>query len=282
MIQCTICAKDETHKFCSKETADYYICRNCSALFQHPAPDADTMVSYVDTEYEGGLYRQYVEAREMKLDHFRSRLERLLPHVKKGRLLDVGCACGYFLEVAAECGYEVQGLEFSKAAIAAASPAMRPKIIPASIDTLSSGERYDLITAFDLIEHLQQPKALLRKAHDLLNIGGNVVIATPDAEHVLRSVMRSRWPMLQPMQHLTIFSRRAMRIALEEAGFTEIRFEPAFKTLTYEYLVGQLKTLTPLLYTGFRLLGRVLPVRTMRKYRRVNIGEFMAIATRPN
>jgi hypothetical protein len=84
--------------------------------------------------------------------------------------------------------------------------------------------------------------------------------------------------MLQPMQHLTIFSRRAMRLALEEAGFTGIAFEPATKTISYEYLTDQLRVLTPALHRGMRMVGRCLPARTRRKYRHVNIGEFMVMA----
>src|SRR5581483_1544562 len=98
--------------------ATYYICPDCGVIFQHPTPPPASMVSYADAEYEHGLYREYVDAREMKLDHFRHRLKQLSSRIRKGRLLDVGCACGYFMEVGASAGFDVYGLEFSKAAIA--------------------------------------------------------------------------------------------------------------------------------------------------------------------
>src|SRR5215831_13874986 len=227
MIECTICCGARTRQYCRKEAAIYYVCSNCGVIFQHPAPPPEAMVSYADTEYEGGLYREYVEARDMKLDHFRTRMKRLSSRVRKGRLLDVGCSCGYFLEVAAAAGFDVYGLEFSKAAIRAANPSIRSRILCSGIESLNSEGEYDLITAFDLIEHLGRPKEFLRKSKQLLAPGGILALATPDAEHLLRYVMRSRWPMLQPMQHLTIFSHCALRIALEEAGFTQVSIEPA-------------------------------------------------------
>jgi len=237
------------------------------------------MVSYADTEYEkGGLYREYVEAREMKLEHFRRRLERLLPRVRRGRLLDIGCSCGYFMEVAAASGFEVEGLEFSRAAIAAADPAIRPHILCCSVDEFQSSQTYDVVTAFDLIEHVPHPKDFLRKVRRLLKPGGWLVMATPDAGHFLRYVMGSSWPMLQPMQHLTIFSREAMRRALEEAGFSKISFETATKTVSYEYLTDQLRPLTPALHKGLSAVGRCLPAGIRRKYHQVNIGEFMVAA----
>jgi 2-polyprenyl-3-methyl-5-hydroxy-6-metoxy-1,4-benzoquinol methylase len=264
---------------CRKDDAGYHSCPECLVIFQYPRPQPDAMVSYADTEYgKGGLYREYVEAREMKLEHFRRRLERLLPRVSRGRLLDIGCSCGYFMEVAAASGFEVEGLEFSRAAIAAADPAIEPHIVCSNVDEFESSRTYDLVTAFDLIEHVPQPKDFLRKVHRLLAPGGWLAMTTPDPGHALRFVMGSSWPMLQPMQHLTIFSRRAMRLALEEAGFTELAFEPATKTISYEYLTDQLRVLTPALHKGMRMAGRLLPARTRRKYRNVNIGEFMVLA----
>lgn len=236
------------------------------------------MIAYADTEYEGGVYREYVEAREMKLEHFRRRLERVLPRVSRGRLLDIGCSCGYFMEVAASSGFEVEGLEFSRAAIAAADPSLRPRIYCSSVDGFESSRTYDLVTAFDLIEHVPQPKDFLRKVRRLLAPGGWLAMATPDAGHALRYVMGSSWPMLQPMQHLTIFSRQSMRLALEEAGFSEISFEVASKTVSYEYLTEQVRPLTPTLHKGLRFLGRCLPSSTRSKYRNVNIGEFFVMA----
>jgi hypothetical protein len=105
-------------------------------------------------------------------------------------------------------------------------------------------------------------------------------MTTPDAGHFLRYLMRSSWPMLQPMQHLTIFSRRAMRFALEEAEFRDISFDRATKTISYDYLTDQLRTLTPALHIGLRLAGRCLPARTRRRYHHINIGELMVLAKR--
>jgi 2-polyprenyl-3-methyl-5-hydroxy-6-metoxy-1,4-benzoquinol methylase len=278
MIACTICGSTRLRRLCRKKEAIYHLCLECCVIFQYPQPAPEAMVDYANTEYEQGVYRDYVEAREMKLEHFSHRLKQLLPRVRRGRLLDVGCSCGYFMQVAAASGFEVEGLEFSGAAIAAANSSVRPHIICSSIDAFDGNRSYDLVTAFDLIEHVPRPKNFLRKVRQLLVPGGWLAMSTPDAGHFLRCMMRSYWPMLQPMQHLTIFSRRGMRLALEEAGFGDIEFERATKTISYDYLADQLRALTPALHIGLRLLGRCLPSRTRRRYRQINIGEFMVLA----
>jgi 2-polyprenyl-3-methyl-5-hydroxy-6-metoxy-1,4-benzoquinol methylase len=239
------------------------------------------MLGYAEAEYDGGLYGDYVGAREMKLAHFRERLQVVRSHAPGGRLLDVGCACGYFLEVAANNGYDVWGLEFSRNAIAAAQPEIRPRIIHASLDALGREHegRYDIISAFDIIEHLEQPVEFLRQAKRLLRPGGSLVISTPDADHWLRPLMGARWPMLQPMQHLTIFSRQSLRAALDAAGFRTGLVVTAHKVLSYQYLIDQLRLLNPMLHPVLTGVSRVVPRRVMQRYRKVNIGEVLAIAS---
>lgn len=281
-VSCKICGHGRLRVYCRKGMAAYYTCRDCGIIFQFPRPSEDAMIAYVNREYTNGHYEEYVTAREMKLDHFRWRMKRMRPYLKHGRLLDVGCSCGYFLEVAGEEQYDVQGLEFSSSAIAAAAPTIRSRIRQASVDELEKQQpdRYDVVTAFDLIEHLDQPKEFLNTVASLLSPSGTLALSTPDADHFLRYLMRSRWPMLQPMQHLTIFSERALHLALAMTGFDVVLSESAYKTLSMAYLVDQIRELNPVLSAALNTFGRLIPKGTMAKYRHVNIGELLVIATK--
>jgi 2-polyprenyl-3-methyl-5-hydroxy-6-metoxy-1,4-benzoquinol methylase len=278
--RCPVCTSVDTNRYCHKDTSEYFACTSCQALFQHPVPDRQAMLNYAETEYAEGVYGEYVGAREMKLAHFAARMDLMRPRVRVGTLLDVGCSCGYFMEVAMREGFEVRGLEFSQHAIDAARPEVRARIIRTSVNELSGEheQAYDVITAFDIIEHLERPLEFLQHARRLLRPGGVIVISTPDADHWLRPLMGARWPMLQPMQHLTIFSRKSMRVALDTAGFQTEVIETAHKILSYDYLINQVRPLNPLLFSLLRGATRVVPAAMMRRQRQVNIGEVLAIA----
>ena len=282
VVICKICGSGSIRHYCRKGPADYYICGLCGVLFQHPVPPRETMRSYADTEYDNGLYQQYVEARDMKIEHFRRRMDFIRPLVRKGRLLDVGCSCGYFLEVAAEAQFQVTGLEFSANAIAAAHPAVRSNIIHSSIDQMSmaSREGFDVITAFDIIEHLEHPMAFLDQAARALVDDGCLVVTTPDVDHWLRRPMGVAWPMLQPMQHLTLFSRKAMRLALQAAGFRCILLSATHKVLSMDYLIRQIEFLNPLLFKGLQAISQIVPGKVMHRYRQLNIGEMLVVAAK--
>ena len=86
--------------------------------------------------------------------------------------------------------------------------------------------------------------------------------------------------MLQPMQHLFLFSRQALERALTAEGFEDIHVDTAYKTLSLEYLINQIKPLNPVLSFALDTASRALPAAMLQKYRRINIGEILAVARR--
>jgi hypothetical protein len=92
--------------------------------------------------------------------------------------------------------------------------------------------------------------------------------------------MQSRWPMLQPMQHLFLFSRRALATMLRTEGFVDVSVDTAYKTINVEYLIDQIKPLNPLLSATLGTLTHAVPGSLLRRHRRINIGEILAVARR--
>ena len=154
------------------------------------------------------------------------------------------------------------------------------KLIGRVLETMPDSGPFDVVSAFDLIEHVPDPRAFLKRCRGLLKPGGFLMISTPDTGHVLRFLMQSRWPMLQPMQHLFLFSRQALERALAAEGFDNSRVDTAHKTLSIEYLINQIKPLNPVLSRTLDVLVRPVPGSILSKYRRVNIGEISAVARR--
>lgn len=278
--QCPVCLTGTVRPYCRKQQARYFLCRGCGLIFQHPPPTSLAMRAWADAEYTAGAYHDYVAARPMKIRHFEDRLRDISGVVKPGRLLDVGCSCGFFLEVAASKGFDVRGVEFSRSAIEASSPGIRPRIFEGTLDTMPADGLFDVASAFDLIEHVTDPRAFFRRCRALLKPGGTLVLSTPDTGHALRFLMGCRWPMLQPMQHLSLFSRRSLELALRAEGFTTVMLEACYKTLSIDYLIDQIKPLNPLLARSLNTLARAVPRSVLGKHRRINIGEILSVSHR--
>ncbi len=279
---CVVCGRGGRPRY-AKGTARYWECWQCGLLYQHPLPDPRDMQKFADEEYSRGGYREYVRARELKVSTFRERLELIQRRVPEGRLLDVGCACGYLIEVALDAGYDAYGVEFAASALAQASPRVQPRIFSDNVEGVAAKElgAFDVVTAFDIVEHLLDPIRFLGQLRNLLRPGGLLAVTTPDSRHVLRFLMGARWPMLQPLQHTFLFSRRSMRLALERAGFTGASLQRATKRLTLDYLASQIEDHTPAIYRLYKAMSPVLPPTLRGWPMKINIGEMLVLALRP-
>jgi hypothetical protein len=97
---------------------------------------------------------------------------------------------------------------------------------------------------------------------------------------VLRRLMGRSWPMLQPLQHTVLFSRRGIAELLQNTGFRVTAVESAFKTITIDYLGEQLAETNSGLYRLFRGIRALIPRRIRQAPINVNIGEFIVFAER--
>lgn len=284
---CPICGY-EASLYCSKDRATYFMCNFCRTIFQHPVPTLQEMMDYANAEYSDGLYKEYLEANDLKYATFEYRLAKVIEAFRKRegadkspRVLDVGCSNGRFIEVAVRNGIDARGLELSEKAIAAAAPETRPLIYHGDANTIESlgMGKFDVVTAFDLVEHLFDPVGFLKNLRKILIGAGVIVLTTPDASSPLRTLMGKNWPMLQPFQHTVLLSRKGSTILLQRAKYGGISVGGTKKVFTLDYLFGQLRGPTPNLYRTYNKLRGILPRSVKENKIQVNIGEMMIAAS---
>jgi len=246
------------------------------------------MMDYANAEYSNGLYKEYLEANDLKYATFEYRLNKVVeafkrqnPSVTAPRILDVGCSNGRFIEVAIRNGIEAWGLELSENAIAAASPDTRVRIYHGDANNIEhlGMEKFDIITAFDLVEHLFDPFSFLNHLYKIITKDGIIVITTPDASSLPRMLMGKNWPMLQPFQHTILLSRKASQMLLQKTNYKDISVEGTKKVFTLDYLFNQLKGPSPNLYQIYNRFEKILPNFIKENKIQVNIGEMMVSAS---
>ncbi len=191
-----------------------------------PAPA--TLAPLYDERY---FKENYLASRAARLAHFRSLWARVAPLAPaslpgapgRGRLLDVGCGPGFFLEVAAEHGWEAWGVEPSMAAEHVAR-SLRAHVIraPFGQDHLAHGS-FDVVTFWDVLAHLPDAAPALERAGRLLRGGGLLVVKTPRLSPALvaaaRLLGRRGRALLHVPQQVYHFTPAALRALCEAAGF---------------------------------------------------------------
>ncbi len=230
-------------------------CGACGLLFQEPRPsEAQLLAAYGEVEDP-----IYLAEKENRLLTFR-RAARLLGEARGRRLLDVGAYCGFFVEVARERGFEAEGIELSRWAAGQA----RARGLAVHNETIAEraarGARYDVVTMWDVVEHLAEPRRDLELAARLLRPGGRLVLSTIDAGSRVARWLGPRWPWLMDM-HLFYFDRENLPALLESVGFRVVARRDYAHTVSAGYLLRKLEASFPALRWVARGLRLLAPAR---------------------
>ncbi len=209
-------------------------CERCGLVYTNPRPDScDLLESY--EAVEDPLYIQEREGRVLTFTHHLVPLEKITGPAMGRKLLDVGCYTGVFLDIASANGWDAWGIDPSRWAVEQA----RARGLNTLEGTLESADFpanfFDVVTMWDVFEHLTNPAQTLRRAWRVLQPGGLLVIHTMDIDSLFARVMAGRWPWLMEM-HIYYFSRRTLRAMLEKNGFRVVSIRPQGRYQTLEYL----------------------------------------------
>jgi len=144
---------------------------------------------------------------------------RYLKAGKKGRLLDVGCGNGLFLDQMRHFGWEVTGVEPDGGAVSVAREKFGLVVFHGSLKEAKFPDgRFDAITMNHVIEHVLDPIGLLKECRRVLRPGGKLVAVTPNIKSRGRRMFGDAWLHWDPPRHLSLFSSQALRASAERAG----------------------------------------------------------------
>ncbi len=215
-------------------------CGECGIGFSQHRP-ADEELGQLYREMDIAMYQAEGEGRRRTA---RRHLEIVSAHSDGGRLLDVGCASGVFLDRARSAGWDVTGVKPSPPLYQLARDLLdgRGKVLPLTLQEAELGSRrFDAITLWDVLEHVADPVSFLAQCRSLLKPDGFIFANVPDLESGSARLLGRRWPLLLP-EHLNYFTRSSLTRCAQKAGLEVVRFgrRPASFTLSYIlYLVGQ-------------------------------------------
>ncbi|MGD8450518.1 MAG: class I SAM-dependent methyltransferase [Phycisphaerae bacterium] len=160
------------------------------------------------------------------------------------RLLDAGCGPGYFVAAAQQAGFVASGVEISTYAIEFARRELGQDVRQGHIcrADLPDGP-FDVVTMWDVLEHLPDPSAALTAVADVLRPGGLLLLSTGDAASLAARLSRSRWHLFTLPEHLWFFNPASLRHLLRGAGLEPAgqRYEICWYTL--RYLVERLEAM---------------------------------------
>lgn len=177
--------------------------------------------SYFNTEATQTGYQDYRAGWNSHYATFSRRLKEAEARLcQKGLLLDYGCAFGHLGKTATARGWTViaTDISFDAVKIAAEEHGLLAFVSDLSRPPLRPG-LFDLVTLYDVIEHVRQPIPILQSLARLLKPQGRLHLTTPDVGSLSARALRTKWYHYKPREHLLYFDRRTLRSTLESCGF---------------------------------------------------------------
>lgn len=201
----------------------------------------------------------------------RDKAERLLPaverHGRKGRLLDVGCAYGFIMEVARERGWQVAGIEPAEAVAASAASRLGA---PVATDLVSAGlpaASFDAVLVWDVIEHLPDPRRALDEVARVLRPGGVLSVVTPDIGSLAARLLGRRWEEMRKMpEHIYFFDRASLSTLLRAAGFEPVEWGTVGKRMSLQETLSRLAPAAPWFWGTALALARAFGLHRLVGY----------------
>ena len=201
-------------------------CRHCGLIYLRVRPTPQSMVRYYPPEYSP--YRPAIQdesfflmrwMRRRKVQKRRQIVERASDCVP-GRILDVGCSTGIFLDAMRRSGWETYGVEINTTAAQYARQRFGLKVFVGQLtDAHLPSDSFDVMTFWDVLEHTFDPLESLHEANRLLIKGGVIGITLPNWDSLDRMIFGHEWIGYDVPRHLHVFTPLVLQKLLERTGF---------------------------------------------------------------
>lgn len=215
-------------------------CLGCGLVFMRPRLAKAALVS----EYADAIDPVYLDHLDARMTTFRFNLSRVRKYFAPGaKVLEIGSYCGAFLKVARDQGIDVMGVEPSSWAVNASAHVVDAKVVRGTLEDLPPDSRaFDVVVAWDVLEHFADPVAECRRINDLLPEGGLFLFSTLMIDNWFPKLTGKHWPWLMDM-HLFYFTEATVRTLLAETGFELVEDMKYCHVVTFDYLLTKLGTL---------------------------------------
>jgi SAM-dependent methyltransferase len=225
-------------------------CRACELTQLHPMPPRALLDElygddYFESDDDGRGYGDYASQEPEYLATFADDVDRIRDFTPSGRLLEVGCGFGYFLEVAARAGFDVRGVDASRRAVDESSRRFPGRVFPGAVGDVPelAEQRFDVIFAAHLIEHISEPRPFVADLASRLATNGLLVLVTPNVRSLLARISGRRWVSFKIPEHVVFYSPETIGRLLRECGLDVLAVDPAYQYYRLPFLMSRVRQL---------------------------------------
>lgn len=228
VVKCNLCGADNTKLLFIEKGFNTLKCQKCGLIYLNPRPSEQEVRKIYSKDFFTGQSScgiqgtgGYLATRELIIKSANETLKTIEKYREKGRILDVGCATGFFLQTARIWGWETYGVEISKYASQYARQKLDLNVFAGKLTQARyESDYFDVITMFDVLSHLEDPLGNFCEMNRILKREGMIILRVGNKGWLYA---RLSWGYWGAPEHLYHFTKGTLKKMLEKAGFRIVR-----------------------------------------------------------
>jgi 2-polyprenyl-3-methyl-5-hydroxy-6-metoxy-1,4-benzoquinol methylase len=245
-VNCPLCDQNDYKRKYHIDSWTIVKCKHCDFAYVNPRLQKKEILKiYKDNYFDNTTvgYFHYKENKELRQKNFQKWIGDATNFVIPGEnsnALDIGCAAGYCLEVFKTRRWKPFGIELNTE-YAVQLQQNGYKIYNSPFLDIRFEETYNIITLFDVVEHLTDLQAHFIKLHSILDNNGIIILITPDYNSLQRKLLGKKWFQFKPIEHISYFSLATFKKLTDATGFKIVDSKKAGQYSNTDFLNDRLK-----------------------------------------
>ena len=236
-VKCNHCGVDST-KFCftakDRNNDDLSLfnlvkCTSCELIYLNPRPDKEEIKNYYPPWYHARAEKKLADIEKSNIwgipwrEAMAKKADPIFRYKNQGKILDIGCGDGSLIKYLKYEGWEAYGLDFQEVSSRYARENLNLNVFTGKLEEVEFDEEFfDIIILFHVLEHLDDPSSVLKKAKLLLKKDGYLLIEVPNFNSFESKLFRSKWVGISAPLHLYHFNTKSLKSMLEKCGYKTI------------------------------------------------------------
>lgn len=214
--ECPLCRENKLILLSQQNKRSIFKCINCYLIFSN--------TQNINPENPKQWCNQYLSEEKYLISRFQKRLKIIEKYASQGKILDIGCAAGFFLKLANKQGWETYGIDTCEKILKIChSENASSKIFLGSLNEVKFPESsFDVVVVFDTLEHISDISDFLWTLKGVIKPEGLLAISVPDQGGIISRISGKHWFDYKKSQHLYFFNLNSLQQILKRMGFKVI------------------------------------------------------------
>jgi 2-polyprenyl-3-methyl-5-hydroxy-6-metoxy-1,4-benzoquinol methylase len=229
-IECKVCKNHDENKFMPKyykNEVNIVQCSECGFVFIPPF--YRKQINYKEYKNKDSLKAVIAGNDWLKIQRHKLRYRTIQKYCPKGKLFDLGVGWGHFLHTGRLLGYTVEGIEMAEMPYTYAKEYLKLPVENIDFfDYIPKTNYYDMLTMWDVLEHIDNCDEAIEKCVTMLKQGGHIVIQVPQIDSYIAKTQKERWQAMG-LDHVNYFSKDTITRLLESKGFKVIKIKSSIE-----------------------------------------------------